>query len=315
MSETREQRDEVREALAERLERLKMALEPDADMYDVDAISELEGALCDLVNAVEEAGFDGSPFVFEAYQIARAALASPEPSEPRPPTDAEIDGACMWFRHDFGLMMHGDRLRLRYQAKEWLRAWCKVRDHKVPPEPSEAEPDAIRELCASARAYLAMQGDCIIAGLTPDVIAYHRFVAALNRVDPQPSTVHEPRAGEGDDESLWTNTAEATLRRMDNHLDTALSGQAIAPRTGGETRIIPPGYDYPGYDWNGKVGSEAVFTPKPTPAAREDVRARVLDDLNSVVMNPAEWSHTALAELAGRAFALLRTKGENDVEG
>lgn len=55
----------------------------------------------------------------------------------RGPTDLETDDACMWYRHDFGLLPDDERMHLRIEAKEWLRAWCKVRDF-VPPSATTA---------------------------------------------------------------------------------------------------------------------------------------------------------------------------------
>jgi hypothetical protein len=41
------------------------------------------------------------------------------------PTDAQINSACLSFRHDYGLLDDHDRERLRFVAIEWLRAWQK----------------------------------------------------------------------------------------------------------------------------------------------------------------------------------------------
>lgn len=41
------------------------------------------------------------------------------------PTPAQIDSACLSYRHDYGLMLEPDRARLRFQALEWLHAWHK----------------------------------------------------------------------------------------------------------------------------------------------------------------------------------------------
>jgi len=32
----------------------------------------------------------------------------------------------MWYRHDFGLLPEAERRRVRFHAREWLRAWEKV---------------------------------------------------------------------------------------------------------------------------------------------------------------------------------------------
>lgn len=39
----------------------------------------------------------------------------------------------MWYRHDFGLLEGEERERRRLTAREWLRAWPKVRDFETPP--------------------------------------------------------------------------------------------------------------------------------------------------------------------------------------
>ncbi|MCV9963517.1 hypothetical protein OIU34_16565 [Pararhizobium sp. BT-229] len=41
------------------------------------------------------------------------------------PTDAQLNSACLSFRHDFGLLGEEERARVRFQAREWLRAWMR----------------------------------------------------------------------------------------------------------------------------------------------------------------------------------------------
>lgn len=69
--------------------------------------------------------------------FAQVVAALRAESEPRvtlaAPADAEIDSACMWFRHDFGLLDDAEKDFMRFTAKEWLRAWCKVRDFELTP--------------------------------------------------------------------------------------------------------------------------------------------------------------------------------------
>lgn len=57
------------------------------------------------------------------------------------PTDAQINSACLSFRHDYGLLDDHDRERLRFVAVEWLRAWQK--------EGFGADRDEIIERCAA----------------------------------------------------------------------------------------------------------------------------------------------------------------------
>ena len=44
----------------------------------------------------------------------------------RPPTEAEINDACLSYRHDFGLLPELEKEGLRFDAREWLLAWAKV---------------------------------------------------------------------------------------------------------------------------------------------------------------------------------------------
>lgn len=43
--------------------------------------------------------------------------------------DALLNSACMSYRHDFGLLIGAERDMVRFQAKEWLRAWQKAEDY------------------------------------------------------------------------------------------------------------------------------------------------------------------------------------------
>lgn len=40
--------------------------------------------------------------------------------------------ACMYYRHDYGLMDDGDQARLRREAEEWRYAWQKVDEDGQP---------------------------------------------------------------------------------------------------------------------------------------------------------------------------------------
>lgn len=51
---------------------------------------------------------------------AREAVALPSEI-----TEAQINSACLSYRHDFGLLDEHDKERLRFVAKEWLHAWRK----------------------------------------------------------------------------------------------------------------------------------------------------------------------------------------------
>ena len=45
---------------------------------------------------------------------------------PPEPTDAQINSACLSYRHDFGLLDDEERAKVRFHAVEWLRAWRKA---------------------------------------------------------------------------------------------------------------------------------------------------------------------------------------------
>ena len=40
-----------------------------------------------------------------------------------------VDNMCMSYRHDFGLMAEQDKQSLRFECKEWLRAYENNREH------------------------------------------------------------------------------------------------------------------------------------------------------------------------------------------
>ena len=40
-----------------------------------------------------------------------------------------VDNMCMSYRHDFGLMTEQDKQALRFECKEWLRAYENNREH------------------------------------------------------------------------------------------------------------------------------------------------------------------------------------------
>lgn len=41
------------------------------------------------------------------------------------PTEAQINSACLSYRHDYGLLNEEERKMVRFQAVEWLNAWLK----------------------------------------------------------------------------------------------------------------------------------------------------------------------------------------------
>ena len=65
------------------------------------------------------------------------------------PTDAQINSACLSYRHDFGLRDKRDQDNLRFQANEWLIAWQKeariLAAIDVQPDPRDAQIAALVE--------------------------------------------------------------------------------------------------------------------------------------------------------------------------
>jgi len=66
---------------------------------------------------------------------AREAVALPSEI-----TEAQINSACLSYRHDFGLLDEHDKERLRFVAKEWLHAWRKEFDPLAPALKVSASP-------------------------------------------------------------------------------------------------------------------------------------------------------------------------------
>lgn len=77
-----------------------------------------------------------------ADQIVALFAAAPregeeaEGKQARPPTEDEIDAACKWY--DSGFATYGPTMKdtIRRKARQWLRAWCRVRDYEIPAPPA-----------------------------------------------------------------------------------------------------------------------------------------------------------------------------------
>jgi len=41
------------------------------------------------------------------------------------PTEAQVDSACLSYRHDFGMLEPEEQRAIRFKAREWLRAWLR----------------------------------------------------------------------------------------------------------------------------------------------------------------------------------------------
>ena len=100
------------------------------------------------------------------YERMRAAL-SAQPVAGAVATEAQLNSACMSYRHDFGLMTPDEQERLRWSAKEWLHAWRKEFAQAAPaPEPvrecaDNDSPWLICKKCAAA-------GQCEKAAPAPE---------------------------------------------------------------------------------------------------------------------------------------------------
>ena len=46
----------------------------------------------------------------------------------REPTDAEAYSACMYMRHDFGLLPSHERKEMMFESRLWLISWSKVNE-------------------------------------------------------------------------------------------------------------------------------------------------------------------------------------------
>jgi len=62
----------------------------------------------------------------EANACKRRPAQRPASLLERTPTQAEINSACLYRNHSFGLMDDDGRKRLAWEAAEWLHAWRKV---------------------------------------------------------------------------------------------------------------------------------------------------------------------------------------------
>src|SRR5690606_22494577 len=84
--------------------------------------------------AVERGELDAEDFagIWSQYlrELFRRASSVPTPADARErvaePTQAQIDDACMWYRHDFGLLDDEEREHMRSQARAWFGAWGKA---------------------------------------------------------------------------------------------------------------------------------------------------------------------------------------------
>jgi len=67
----------------------------------------------------------------EESVVGAGAAFTPHPApaageDVREPTDAQVNDACMWYRHDFGLLDDEEKKHVRFQARGWFRAWGKA---------------------------------------------------------------------------------------------------------------------------------------------------------------------------------------------
>lgn len=166
---------------------------------------------CDASTGLRFAcGEDPIPLLIEQWN-RRAALAA-QPVAGAVATEAQLNSACMSYRHDFGLMTPDEQERLRWSAKEWLHAWRKefaLSAQAAPaPEPSA---QAVAELPDEIRVPLhrlwADAGYLIGRAKTGDTdLAVHTIKALCDELErairaalaaapqPEPSAQGEPVA-------------------------------------------------------------------------------------------------------------------------
>ena len=76
---------------------------------------------------VEDRAVDNWSYPMPAdYELADAIIAALPGMVPDNPTERQISDACMWYRHDFGLLDGPERNAVMHSARYWLDAWRKV---------------------------------------------------------------------------------------------------------------------------------------------------------------------------------------------
>ena len=50
---------------------------------------------------------------------------APEKENDWEPTEGQVASACLSKQHDYGLLPEAERASMRFEAREWLRAWLK----------------------------------------------------------------------------------------------------------------------------------------------------------------------------------------------
>jgi hypothetical protein len=79
------------------------------------------------------------------------------------PTEAQINSACLSYDHSFGLMEGAERQMVRFEAREWLRAWQK--------EGMGADRNEIIEQCAAVVDQCNREGPYMAIAAAPRIRA------------------------------------------------------------------------------------------------------------------------------------------------
>lgn len=128
----------------------------------------------DIAQIIHQGWANGKTSVEVAAEIVRE-IDAPTPSSWQP-TPAQVNSACLSYRHDFGLLSGSEREPVMFEAREWLRAWQK--------EGIGADRNEIIELCARIVDQANREGPY-------EAIASAKRIRALKNAEPaspHPST-------------------------------------------------------------------------------------------------------------------------------
>lgn len=102
---------------------------PQEALEKAQALPSIGVSLCHAcADEVEDPEVDTITLVCDGEDVTPAEAPDPDPCRALrgEVTDAQINDACLSFRHDFGLLPPEEQLELRVIAKSWLEAWGKA---------------------------------------------------------------------------------------------------------------------------------------------------------------------------------------------
>lgn len=136
------------------------------------------GGAMRVMDIPDDSSYSSHTFSGEVSQeISRRADLAAAPAQVRVmPTDAQINSACLSYRHDFGLMNKRDQDNLRFEANEWLIAWRKAARILPALDPADIREAALREAADSVR---SMADFCKTMGDIAGSRALYSAAAAL----------------------------------------------------------------------------------------------------------------------------------------